>query len=147
MVIADAEQGGKLEQFVHRGEDDCNIVKAAASLILHLQFCSTIISPRDVELADLVSIEGVNSEFLAVPNLMNLECDALVHELTICISLGLGMDVDLLLLVVEEVEALEADARAAGLGLAANNLSCDPLDFCLVAGSIAHFRNWFFNLD
>lgn len=78
---------------------------------------------------------------------MNLESDTLVDEIPICISLRLSLDIDLLLLIVEEVEALEADAGTAWLRLATNNLRCDPLDFCLVTGTISHFRNRFFDLD
>ena len=132
IVIFDAQERRKVEQFVDVLEHECDVVEAVALLVLDLQIGGAIVRARDVELLHLLSRENVEFTLYSADDLENLEGDNLVKKGVISVSLRLCMQVNLMFFVLHEHETLEADAWVALLLPALVHLGGHPLDVRVV---------------
>ena len=132
IVIFDAQERCKVEQFVDVLEHKCDVVEAVALLVLDLQIGGAIVRARDVKLLHFLSRENVEFTLDFVDDLENLEGDNLVKKGVISVSLRLCMQVNRMLFVLHEHETLEADAWVALLLLAIVHLSGHPFDVRVV---------------
>lgn len=93
--------------YVLENEDD--IIEAVSSLILELELDWTIVTPWDIELLNLLSCEGINTELSSIFYLHYLKCHKLVDENALSVHYRLGMDIDFMFYVVGKHETLKTN--------------------------------------
>ena len=130
-------------------EYNCDIIEAVFKLVLDFHFDCAIVTSRDIELMQLFIIECVNSNFLAISNIKDLESDVFIDKLTIFVSFGFGVKVDVVSrIIIFKHHAFEANIRVATLLLSSNNLRSDPVHTGLIMVTLqSNFLNRFTECD
>ena len=133
VIVRDAEESRELENLMDRLEYNCDIIEAIFKFVLDFHLDCAIVTSRDIELMQLFIIKCVNSNFLAISNIENLESDVLIDKLTIFVSFGFSMQVDVVSrIIIFKHHAFKANIRVATLLLSSNHLRSDPVYTSLI---------------